>query len=458
MSLCKSLAHHYQLLESTSPGGSNVQNSFLPSSRPLLSCVRSYEGMGLISAAMLGVFTGAMTLLIPPYDFFMNPLIWFETVHKYKVKDVFCTIQMMEHAINVLMSNGSVDGKLFSLHNLKNLAIISSERPKPIEYDAIYKAFYANRLDERSIAPLYSPEINPFVASKGYTDSNHATLLLDAGELRKGKVKVLKHIYGDKMIIEESYDKFVKESHYVSDGSDYDEQLVGTILVRDSGIITCDSKVAIVNPETRSICLKGEVGEIWVKGKCNASGYYGSVFGENPENSRRTNEDTFNSKIKGENNREVEGYIKTGDYGFLWNIPLDTSGKTNSYESVLFVVCSLDNIIIINGLKHILSDIEQTIEKSHDSIPRYGCVVFQTDGKTIAIIECQNESEIYDLVSNTLNSVLEQHKFILDEIVIVAQGSLCKNRLHEKQRKRIEMAYKTHNLPIIKTFNSSLGY
>ncbi|OUM65255.1 hypothetical protein PIROE2DRAFT_41845 [Piromyces sp. E2] len=390
LSLCKSLAHHYQLLESTSPGGSNVQNSFLPSSKPLLSCVRSYEGMGLISAAMLGVFTGAMTLLIPPYDFFMNPQIWFETVHKYKIKDVFCTMQMMEHAINVLMSNGSIDGKLFSLHNLKNLAIISSERPKPIEYDAIYKAFYANRLDERSIAPLYSSEVNPFVASKGYTDSNHATLLLDASELRKGKVKVLKHIY------------------------------VGTILVRDSGIITCDSKVAIVNPETKSICLKGEIGEIWVKSKCNASGYYGSVFGE--------------------------GYIKTGDYGFLWNIPLDTSGKTNSYESVLFVVSSLDNIIIINGLKHILSDIEQTIEKSHDSIPRYGCVVFQTDGKTVAIVECQNDNEIYDIISNTLNSVLEQHKFILDEIVIVAQGSLCKNRLHEKQRKRIEMAYKTHNL------------
>jgi len=64
--------------------------------------------------------------------------------------------------------------------------------------------------------------------------------------------------------------------------------------------------------------------------------------------------------------------MKTGDYGFLWNIPLDTSGKTNNYESVLFVVSSLDNIIVINGLKHIVSDIEQTIEKSHESIPRYG--------------------------------------------------------------------------------------
>jgi len=40
------------------------------------------------------------------------------------------------------------------------------------------------------------------------------------------------------MIIEESYDKFVSESHYVSDGSDYDEQLIGTILVRDSGIVS----------------------------------------------------------------------------------------------------------------------------------------------------------------------------------------------------------------------------
>jgi len=49
------------------------------------------------------------------------------------VKDVFCTMQMMDHAINVLVGNGSIDGKNFSLHNLKNLAIISSERPKPLE-------------------------------------------------------------------------------------------------------------------------------------------------------------------------------------------------------------------------------------------------------------------------------------------------------------------------------------
>ncbi len=118
--------------------------------------------------------------------------------------------------------------------------------------------------------------------------------------------------------------------------------------------------------------MKGEVGEIWVKSKCNSSGYYGSVFGENPEKSAKANKEIFSSIIKGENNNDVEGYIKTGDYGFLWNIPLDTSGKTNNYESVLFVVSSLDNIIIINGLKHIVSDIEQTVEKSHESIPRYG--------------------------------------------------------------------------------------
>lgn len=40
---------------------------------------------------------------------------------------------MMDHAINVVIGNGSNDGKSFSLHNLKNLAIISSDRPKPNE-------------------------------------------------------------------------------------------------------------------------------------------------------------------------------------------------------------------------------------------------------------------------------------------------------------------------------------
>ncbi len=49
------------------------------------------------------------------------------------MKDVFCTIQMMEHAINVVTGNGPNDGKSFSLHNLKNLAIITSDRPKPTD-------------------------------------------------------------------------------------------------------------------------------------------------------------------------------------------------------------------------------------------------------------------------------------------------------------------------------------
>jgi len=47
---------------------------------------------------------------------------------------------MMEHAINVVTGNGPNDGKSFSLHNLKNLAIITSDRPKPS--DSKYITYY----------------------------------------------------------------------------------------------------------------------------------------------------------------------------------------------------------------------------------------------------------------------------------------------------------------------------
>jgi hypothetical protein len=106
-------------------GDTGASNGFQPSCRPLIACVRTFSGLGFLYATALGVHMGAMTILLSPFDYFVNPQLWFEAVHKYKVKDAFTTYPMLEHAMNAM---SPADYRSFSLNNLENLMIMTEGR------------------------------------------------------------------------------------------------------------------------------------------------------------------------------------------------------------------------------------------------------------------------------------------------------------------------------------------
>jgi hypothetical protein len=112
-----------QMLKSTHSG-----NSDAPSCRPLIACVRTFNGLGFLYSALLGIFTGANTLLLSPFDYFVNPQLFFDAIHKYKVKDAFATYPMMEWAISSMQVS---DYRTFSLHNLTNLMLMTDTRSRP---------------------------------------------------------------------------------------------------------------------------------------------------------------------------------------------------------------------------------------------------------------------------------------------------------------------------------------
>lgn len=109
-------------------GDTGPSNGFQPSCRPLIACVRTFSGLGFLYATALGVHMGAMTILLSPFDYFVNPQLWFEAVHKYKVKDAFTTYPMLEHAMNAM---NPADYRSFSLNNLDNLMIMAEGRLRP---------------------------------------------------------------------------------------------------------------------------------------------------------------------------------------------------------------------------------------------------------------------------------------------------------------------------------------
>jgi hypothetical protein len=108
----------------------------MTSSRPIVGCVRSTNGLGFIHTCLMGVFVGAPTYLVSPVDFAQNPMSLFLTLSRYKIKDTYATSQMLDHAMNMM------PGKGFTLHELKNLMISTEGRPR-VDVCKFYPCGYA---------------------------------------------------------------------------------------------------------------------------------------------------------------------------------------------------------------------------------------------------------------------------------------------------------------------------
>lgn len=154
--------------------------------------------------------------------------------------------------------------------------------------------------------------------------------------------------------------------------------------------------MAIVNPETREICLSREIGEIWVSSEANVQSYQGAArdHGRSLSNAspltveaskilpngavdKATGEPGSPSDMNSRYNVTIAGgdarisYVRTGEIGFLWNYSKDTfnGGKPTS---LLFVLGSIGETFEVNGLMHFPKDIEGTIERCHPNVAPNG--------------------------------------------------------------------------------------
>lgn len=138
------------------------------------------------------------------------------------------------------------------------------------------------------------------------------------------------------------------------------------ILLNDSGIVPCNTMVAIVNPETRTVCPSNMVGEIWVSSDSNAKTFHN--LDEAGHNFR------FEATIAG-NDPSVK-YMRTGDFGFLWNVRRRVDNRMMhpvlEEGQCLFVLGPVSETVVRNGLIHFPLDVELSIERCHPTIPSGG--------------------------------------------------------------------------------------
>lgn len=314
-----------QLGHDTIMGTCKVQKETcqMTSSRPVLGCVRSTNGLGFVHTCLMGIFVGAPTYLVSPVEFAQNPASLFMTLGRYKIKDTYATPQMLDHAMALMPAKG------FGLHELKNMMISSEGRPRTDVFQKVRLHFSAAGLDRTAINTIYSHVLNPMIASRSYMCIEPIELWLDTQALRRGLIYPSEH----------------------SDGKG--------LLVQDSGMVPVSTQIAIVNPESRTLCHEGEYGEIWVESEACVKAFYGS-------------KDAFDAERF--DGRTIDGdpsvqYVRTGDLGFLYNVsrPIGPNGAQVDMQ-ILFVLGSIGETFEINGLSHFPMDIEMSVEKCHRNI------------------------------------------------------------------------------------------
>ncbi|KAL9635901.1 MAG: hypothetical protein Q9204_002445 [Flavoplaca sp. TL-2023a] len=363
-----------QLGHDTIMGTCKVQKETcqMTSSRPVLGCVRSTMGLG------------------------------------YKIKDTYATGQMLDHAM------GSMPGKGFALHELKNMMISTEGRPRADLFQKVRLHFAATGLDRTAINTIYSHVLNPMVASRSYMCIEPIELWLDTRALRRGLV------------------------YPVDPDSD-----PSALLIQDSGMVPVSTQIAIVNPETNRLCHIGEYGEIWVQSEACVHSFYGS-------------KDAFDAeRFSG---RTVDGdpnvsYVRTGDLGFLHNVvrPIGPGGQQVEMQ-VLFVLGGIGETFEVNGLSHFPMDIELSIEKCHRNIVPGGCAVFQAGGLVVILVEVGRKAYLASIVPVIVNAVLNEHQLIVDIVAFVSRGDFPRSRLGEKQRGKILASWVTRKMRTIAQF------
>lgn len=281
-------------------------------------------------------------------EFRNSTLSYFELISRNKCSTVSANYTVFDIAMSRI---NAAEQRQISLQNTQNVMLSVASRTKPrfcklnhkstkkngdyfnnvlFQDEKIARFLSLNRLERETINTVYSHPLNPMITTRSYMLLEPIALIADFEWLRQGIIKPL---------------------------SQLDDASYGVVL-HDSGIVPTNTMIAIVNPETHTLCPSSVIGEIWVSSDSNISGDMMGIFDANK----------LEATIQGRDPRIK--YLRTGDVGFLWDVQRKSSGVQAPVEEgqCLYVLGHLSEVISSKGLLHFAIDIEESVENCHQDI------------------------------------------------------------------------------------------
>ncbi|XP_024142110.1 disco-interacting protein 2 homolog A isoform X2 [Oryzias melastigma] len=383
-------------------------------SRQIAICLDPYCGLGFALWCLCSVYSGHQSILVPPLELESNVSLWLTAVSQYKVRITFCSYSVMEMCTKGLgTQTEALRLRNLNLSCVRTCMVVAEERPRMSLTQSFSKIFKDLGLSPRAVSTTFGCRVNVAICLQGTAGPDPTTVYVDMRALRHDRVRL------------------------VEKGSPHSLPLM------ESGKILPGMKVIIANTETKGPLGDSHLGEIWVSGPHNATGYY-TVYGE-----EALHADHFNTKLSFGDTQTV--WARTGYLGFLRRTELtDASGERHD---ALYVVGSLDETLELRGMRYHPIDIETSVIRSHKSIAE--CAVFTWTNLLVVVVELEgSEQEALDLVALVTNVVLEEHYLIVGVVVVVDPGVIPINSRGEKQRMHLRDGFLADQLdPIYVAYN-----
>ncbi|XP_035213720.1 disco-interacting protein 2 homolog A-like isoform X1 [Stegodyphus dumicola] len=383
-------------------------------SRHIALCLDPYCGLGFALWCLNSVYSGHHTILIPPSEVEINPALWLSTISQYKVRDTFCSYGVMELCTKGLGSSiTQLKQRGINLSCVRTCVVVAEERPRVGLTTSFSKLFSGLGLSPRAVSTSFGCRVNVAICLQGASSPDPTAVYADMRALRNDRVTLVER------------------------GAPH------SLCLMESGKLLPGVKVVIANPETKGQCGDSHLGEIWVQSAHNASGYF-TIYGDDS-----LHNDHFNVRlITGDSSQT---YARTGYLGFLRRT--ECVQADGELHDAVFVVGSLDETVMLRGMRYHPIDIENSVLRCHKKVSE--CAVFTWTNLLVVVVELDgNENEALDLVPLVTNVVLEEHQLIVGVVVVVDPGVVPINSRGEKQRMHLRDGFLADQLdPIYVAYN-----
>lgn len=368
-----------------------------------------YHDMGLIGNVMQPLYCGGELTIMSPASVIQKPIRWLKAISDQQasisggpnfIYDI-CVRQITEE------QKGDLDLSHWQI------AFNGAEPINPDTLDRFSTSFSSCGFRPEMFFPCYGLAENTLMVSAKTFSEQPKIISVRADKLRQDKAVVI-------------------------DEYNLDNNLKNSIRLISSGNNLMNQDVRIVTPGDNNIqCSDGNIGEIWVKGKSVAQGYW---------NQPDVSETIFRAHISSTN----EGpFMRTGDYGFF-------------HGGNMYITGRIKEIVIVHGENHYPQDIEKTVQNVSELFRKGGGAAFSIDingqERLVVIQELlregmreRNKDQVIAAIARTQAAIAEIHHLELYDLVLVKYGSISKTTSGKIQRYMNRKHYLNNELSTLYT-------
>ncbi len=371
-----------------------------------------FHDMGLIGGVIQTLFCGGSSVLMAPATFLHRPLIWLQAISQTRASVSGGPDFAYELCTRKISLEQCDDLDL----SCWELAFTGAETVRKETLDRFSKAFEPLGFNRQAFYPCYGLAESTLIVSGGQKQDPPASIGVDAEALSRNLVIIR------------------------SSSMHRSREIVGC------GRPLAGQRVSIVNPRTRTACLPGEVGEIWVAGRSVARGYF---------NRPRESEQVFRAQLKSEG-LESDCFLRTGDLGFM-------------DEGVVYITGRLKDLIIVRGRNYYPQDIEATVEAVDRSFRLGSCAAFSIEKNRQRVTGSASSEQLIvvqeiearareipadDLIQEVRRAVATEHEIDLDGVVLAKAGCIPRTSSGKIRRSQCREQYLSGELQMLASWTS----